>query len=124
MERSTSWWLGIQWQPDCCICHGMPTDVWWSQHGEVSMNDSLRQLQSHCRTLFACQQCCVQDYLWHIMKGRSWQWWWSYVSCCINTVNGGISLERYFGTARTVLAWWVVSRPCQVLCQLRDMHWN
>jgi hypothetical protein len=35
-----------------------------------------------------------------------------------------ISLERYFGTAHTVLARWVVRRPCQVLCQLRDMHWN
>jgi hypothetical protein len=27
-------------------------------------------------------------------------------------------------TARTVLARWVVGRPCQVLCQLRDMRWN
>jgi hypothetical protein len=41
----------------------MPRDVWRSQHGEVSMNVSLCQLQSHCRTLFACQHCCVQHYL-------------------------------------------------------------
>jgi hypothetical protein len=29
-------------------CHEMPTDVWWSEHEEVSMIDSLHQLQSHC----------------------------------------------------------------------------
>jgi hypothetical protein len=38
---------------------------------KVSTNDSLRQLQSHCRTLSACQHCCVQHYLWHITKRRS-----------------------------------------------------
>jgi hypothetical protein len=31
-------------------------------------------------------------------------------------------LERYFGTAHTVLAWWVVHRPCQVLCWLAEMN--
>jgi hypothetical protein len=124
MEWCTSWWLKTQWQPHYCICHGMPTEVWQYQHGEVSMNDSLDQLQSHCWTLFACKQCCVQDYLWHIVNGSKWWWWWSYVSCCITTVNGGIILERYFGTACTVLAWWVVHHPCQVLCWLRDMHGN
>ena len=32
------------------------------------MNDSLRQLQSHCQTLFACQQCCVQHYFVDIFR--------------------------------------------------------
>jgi hypothetical protein len=115
--------LHMSWNAYRCLV----VSTWGSINEWLSLSTPISLLSTPISLLnIVCMptMLCTGLFVTYYRKGICWPQWWSYITCCINTVNGGISLERYFGTACTVLAWWVVHCPCQVFCQLRDMHWN